>query len=217
VGIEQHIWGNLDLQADAFYKDIGDVIVRSERVVERDGRQVSLRYENGGQGRAYGLELLLRYEPDEWFFGWLAVTLMRAEQWTPERDWSPTFFDQLLNLTLLGSFDLGKGWTVGFRFRVAQGFSRTPIVGAIYNADCDAYEGLPGDHNSERLPWFHQLDLRVDKTWDWDVFKLSIYLDVQNVYYQQNVEGFGYNYDFTERTEVTGLPILPSFGMKGQF
>jgi TonB family protein len=59
--------------------------------------------------------------------------------------------------------------------------------------------------------------LRADKTFDWDVFKLSIYLDVQNVYYQQNVEAFSYNYDFTQRTDVTGLPILPSLGIKGQF
>ncbi len=49
------------------------------------------------------------------------------------------------------------------------------------------------------------------------MFKLSVYLDVQNVYYQENVEALRYNYDYTLRTYTTGLPILPMLGLKGQF
>jgi TonB family protein len=217
LGLEQRIWGPIDLQVDLFYKTIDDVVQRSDRRVVRDGVEVPLRYENTAEQRAYGIEVLARYRPDDLFFGWIALTLMRAEQRDAFEDWSPTFFDQLLNLTLLGSFDLGAGWKIGFKFRVAQGFPRTPIVGAVYNADCDQYEGIPGPRNAIRLPWFHQLDLRVDKTFEWESFRLDLYLDIQNVYYQENVETIGYNYDFTQRTDVTGLPIIPAIGIKGEF
>jgi TonB family protein len=217
LGLEQRLWDRVDLQLDLFYKTVGNVVRSTDAVVERDGEQLPLRYDNIGEARAYGAELLVRYEPDDWFWGWIALTVMRAEQRKPGEDWAPTGFDQLLNLTLLGSFDLGAGWTVGFRFRVAQGFPRTPVASSIYDADCDVYEGLPGERNSIRLPWFHQLDLRVDKTFDWDVFKLSIYLDVQNVYYQENVEALTYNYDYSVSGYTTGLPILPALGLKGQF
>ena len=217
LGLEQRLWDRIELQLDLFYKTVHGVVRSTDELVERDGEQVPLYYDNIGEARAYGAELLVRYEPDDWFWGWIALTLMRSEWRRPGEDWVPSGFDQLLNLTILGSFDLGKGWTAGFRFRVAQGFPRTPVAGSIYDADCDSYIGLPGERASIRLPWFHQLDLRVDKTFDWEVFKLSIYLDVQNVYYQENVEALRYNYDYTLRGYTTGLPILPMLGLKGQF
>jgi hypothetical protein len=185
--------------------------------VERDGGLRAVGFENGGRDRAYGLELLLRYEPDDLFFGWLALTLMHSEEWDPVEGWREAAFDQLLNLTLVGSFDLGAGWSIGFRFRVAQGYPATPVVGAIYDADCDEYEPIPGATGSARLPWFHQLDVRVDKRFEWEHFALSIYLDVQNVYYQKNAEALSYNYDYTQQTYTTGLPILPALGLKGEF
>ncbi len=42
----------------------------------------------------------------------------------------------------------------------------------------------------------------------------SMYLDLQNVYDQQNIEGIAYDYNFTHSTFVNGLPIIPSFGMR---
>ncbi len=91
------------------------------------------------------------------------------------------------------------------------------MVGSIYDADCDLYQPIEGTRNSLRLPWFHQLDLRVDKRFEWEHFVLSIYLDVQNVYYQQNVEAYGYNFDYTQRRGISGLPIIPALGLKGEF
>jgi hypothetical protein len=36
--------------------------------------------------------------------------------------------------------------------------------------------------NSERLPAYHQLDLRVDKVWYFQKWSLNLYLDIQNIY-----------------------------------
>ena len=45
---------------------------------------------------------------------------------------------------------------------------------------------------------FHQLDIRIDKTWYFqDGVKMSAYLDVYNAYNQGNVEGVSYNYNST--------------------
>ena len=64
---------------------------------------------------------------------------------------------------------------------------------------------------------FHSLDLRVDKAWQFELWKLSAYLDVQNAYNNQNTEGVLYNFSFTTRQFVTGIPILPSIGLRGEF
>ena len=36
--------------------------------------------------------------------------------------------------------------------------------------------------NSERIPAYHQLDLRVDKVWYFNKWSLNLYLDIQNIY-----------------------------------
>jgi outer membrane receptor protein involved in Fe transport len=217
LGVEQDLTDNINISVDLFYKQLDGLIRQSDDEIVRDGELVAENFDNDSYGRVYGAEILARYEPDDWFFGWIALTLLRSERRDEGGPWKASEFDQLLNLTLLGSVDLGKGWNIGLRFRVAQGYPYTPVVGSIYDCDCDQYLPVEGESNSERLPWFHQLDLRVDKTFDWDVFKLSIYLDVQNVYFHYNVEAIGYNHDYTRRTDINGLPILPALGIKGSF
>jgi hypothetical protein len=57
----------------------------------------------------------------------------------------------------------------------------------------------------------------VDKSWQVTKdFKLSAYLDIYNAYNQANVEGVSYNYNQTLSTNATGIPFLPSIGMRGE-
>jgi len=123
---------------------------------------------------------------------------------------------------VLGSYRLGRGWEFGGRFRVVSGNLDTPVLRppqlpALYAADAASYAPLQGELNSDRLPLFHQLDLRVDKMWDYESWRLRAYLDVQNVYNNQAVEAVMYNYNFSQRTYVTGVPIIPSIGVRGEF
>ena len=46
---------------------------------------------------------------------------------------------------------------------------------------------------------------------------LALYLDVSNVTNRANVEGYAYSYDFSRRAPVTGLPLLPSLGLRASF
>ena len=120
-------------------------------------------------------------------------------------------------MTALGSYRLGRGWEFGARFRVISGPLATPCLGGIYSSAAGSYACISGGAFSERLPTFHQLDLRVDKRWEFQTWKLSTYLDVINVYNRGNVEALDYNYNFTQRIYQTGLPFLPSLGIRGEF
>ena len=64
---------------------------------------------------------------------------------------------------------------------------------------------------------FHQLDLRVDKTWVRRLMAVSLYLDIQNVYNRQNQEFATQSFNFQQTTYVGGLPIIPSLGLKVEF
>jgi len=76
---------------------------------------------------------------------------------------------------------------------------------------------LPGDPFSQRLSDFHQLDVRFDKTWTFDRWRLSVYLDIQNLYNYRSEESRQYNFNFTQSQPVTGLPFVPDLGIRGDF
>ena len=90
------------------------------------------------------------------------------------------------------------------------------VTGSVYDARAGVYVPRYGRLNSERDPLFHQLDVRVEKVWRPGPFLIAAYLDVQNVYNQQNREGVRYSYDYRESEEITGLPFFPNLGLRGE-
>jgi hypothetical protein len=203
-GVEQELSQQIDLSVDLFYKKLDDLVAGSVG--------------NVGDGFAYGAEWLLRYKPDEHFFGWLSYTLSRSERRSlPVDPLAPVSFDQTHILTVLGSYEFGHGFRAGLRFRLVSGNLYTPVGEGAYDATVGSYNAVRGyPPNGARLPLFHQLDLRVDKKWQFKSWALTAYLDIQNVYNQQNPEGISSNYNYTQQAYVNGLPILPSLGLRGE-
>jgi TonB family protein len=205
LGVEQVVTRNVEISLDGFYKQLDQLVTPG--------------YLNDGTGRVFGLETLIRYKPDKHFFGWIAYTLSRSTRTQPPDYIEELYqYDQTHILTVLGSYKLGHGWEFGARFRLVSGNLYTPSSYGFFDESLGAQ--LPTvsyPPYSQRLPLFHQLDMRIDKTWKFRTWKLGAYLDAQNVYNQQNVEGISYNYNYTRTSYVTGLPFLPSFGLRAEF
>jgi TonB family protein len=216
VGAEQELTDQVDVSVEGYYKDLNDLVSRAptEDIT-------GFVYNNAGSGAVTGLEALLKYKADDRFFGWLAYTLSRStRQNGPLEDEYLFQFDQTHIMTVLGSYRLGNGWEVGARFRLVSGNMDTPVskrLPALYAADAGSYAPLQGAPFSERLPLFHQLDLRVEKNWKFDDWRLMAYLDVWNAYNHAAIEDVQYNFDFSESAPQQGLPIVPSFGLRGEF
>lgn len=218
AGAELQLDDRWEANAELFYKDLRDRVSRAEGVVDTPDGPRPLNYDNAGVGRVYGLELLVRRQLTERFFGWLAYTLSRSErQDRPDEPWRVFDFDQTHILTALGSYNLPRNWSVGGRFRLVTGNPFTRITGGVYDAANDTYLAVPGVANDARQGTFHQLDLRVDKRWIFDRWTLGAYLDLQNAYNRMNEEGILYNYDFSESGAFTGLPLIPAFGLRAEF
>jgi hypothetical protein len=92
----------------------------------------------------------------------------------------------------------------------------TPVTSAYFQSGLGRYQPIFGPVYSGRLGSFNQLDIRFDKTWTYDKWKLSLYLDIQNVYNRSNPEGVQYNFDFTRQQPQAGLPFLPVLGLRGE-
>jgi TonB family protein len=216
IGVEQELTRQIEVSIEGYYKSLDHLVSRTESLGSL------YLYNNLGSGSVIGLETLIKYKPDKRFFGWLAYTLSRSVRRNGPGEPEYLFqYDQTHNLVVLGSYLLGRGWTVGARYRVISGNLTTPVVAppglpALYAADAAAYTPIQGRPFSERLPLFHQLDVRVDKSWQYRTWRLSAYLDVQNAYNNPAREAIGYNFDFTRQNYQTGLPIIPSIGVRGE-
>jgi hypothetical protein len=215
LGVEQRVLDLLDIELTGFYKWLHRQVTRNPRSYFDPSAPP---YLNGGTGRIFGLELLVRAHVGKRFDGWLAYTFQRSYRTDGNNASERLFdFDQPHLLTLVGTVRIGAGWSAGLRFRLASGNPYTPVVGSVYDAESDTFVPLYGPSNSERQALFHQLDLRVDKTFTFRAWKLSAYLDVQNLYNQRNQEGLSYRFDYRESQPLTGLPILPILGVKGEW
>ncbi|HTQ42968.1 MAG TPA: hypothetical protein VMI75_09465, partial [Polyangiaceae bacterium] len=171
---------------------------------------------NTGSGEVIGAETLLRYSPDERFFGWIAYTLSRSTRKpTPSQPLRLFQYDETHILTVLGSYRIGRGWELGMRYRLTSGYMYTPQTYGFYDENVGTYLPLSAyPPSSSRLPLFHALDVRVDKTWAFPWGTVGAYLDVLNIYNQGNVDGISYDYNFTHSTPANDLPIIPSIGLR---
>ena len=217
AGIEVRPTSTLSIEAEGFYKSIDGVVVRGEHPGDP-------LLTNQGIGRVYGGELLVRQELWKNFFGWVSYTISRSERKDhPDEDWHLFTFDQTHILTIIASYKLPRGYQVGLRFRYVTGNPATPVLvsdgggGGYLDVNGGGYLPIYGKLNSIRLDAFNQLDIRFDKTWTFNRWKLSLYLDVQNVYDAKNPEGYQYNFNRTLKQPVAGLPIFPALGIRGDF
>ncbi len=206
-------WLHAELQG--YYKYLDDQVVG----VAPTGDAPARIYDNLGHGQAFGGELQLELTPAQRLNLWASYSLSRSQRNDgPGSTFRLHDLDQTHNLILLGSWEFAHTWRVGLRFQYTSGAPFTPVGAGAFLADSGAYlpvyEAL--GKNSQRMPAFHRLDLRLDKRWTFDRWVLSAYLDIQNVYYHANPVGTGYSYDFAEHAHYRGLPILPSVGIRGE-
>jgi hypothetical protein len=204
AGFEQDFTRKLGLSVDVFYKALDRLAVQGRGDV--------------GTGRAYGSEILLRYRADERFFGWLTYTLSRSERRDgPSAPVHRFEYDQPHVFAVLGSYLVGRGVRIGARFQLTSGTLFTPQAEGAFDATTGTFLSITSTPLYDaRTPVFHQLDVRVDKTWKLPRWQLTAYLDIQNVYSYQAPAGQVYSYDFSRSAYGSGLPILPSIGLRGE-
>jgi TonB family protein len=223
AGVE-HVFKDYDLTIEGtlFYKYVYSIAVATSALQLQTGPQGTIvlpeRFDNSGFGHIGGVELLVRKNLTRNFFGWISYTYLRAFYQIDETEGLRPFdFDQPHILTMIGVYKFPRGWSLGARFRLVSGNPYTPVTDGVLDTSGDFYFPINGQRNSGRLAAFHQLDLRLDKTWTWRYVKLNVYADVQNVYNRRNVEGTQYSYNFQQKKVIAGLPILPTLGLRLDF
>jgi hypothetical protein len=215
LGVERRFGQAWKADVEAYYKAYDDLIVDNRAFRTLDDQF----FTNEGIGRTYGVEVMVRRERLRDAFGWLSYTLGRSERRDyADSDWYPFDFDQTHIFTMVAGYRLPYDFEVSGKGEYTTGNPTTPYALGIYDVDQDRYQGFPdGDRNSERLPAYAALSLRAEKLFTFRTWQLSVFCDLLNVARGVNPEFEIYNYDFTERTYVRGLPFLPSPGFEARF
>jgi hypothetical protein len=90
-------------------------------------------------------------------------------------------------------------------------------VNRVYDMDSRSFIPVYGEADSARLPPAYSLDIRIDKEWKFKTWALTTYLDLQNATNAQNPEVMSWTYDYSEEDPISGLPIIPAFGLRGDW
>lgn len=178
-------------------------------------------------GQSYGVDFLAKYSKDRLFL-WAVYSYGKNTRWDGFSNYAPVF-DRRHNVNLVGSYLFGKAknYELNIRWNLGSGLPFTPTAG-YYQAENftggvtsdyvrnnpSAMTTLLGTFNSQRLPYYHRLDITFKKQFNFknkDV--MEIIASITNVYNRNNIF---YVNRITSKI-IYQFPILPSFGLNYKF
>jgi len=229
VGESDYAW-----RLETYYKDMDDLVVSNPLLQVNDltsspSNSEGANYLNEGVGDAYGVEFLINKAISNDWYGWLSVAYSKTERVNNLTGEEFRYqYDLPWIVNLVSNYEINERWQIGGRWRLQSGSLYTPIISAdpVYpldqsgNPDAEQepifYDPVEAAFNSDRLEYFHRLDIRLDyQTTLWNK-ETNIYFEVLNLYGQKSVEGYEYNADYSEKEKEYQFPEtpIPSIGIQ---
>ncbi len=215
--------GIVDLDATVFAKLGDNVVVPSNGLrVDDNHTTVPERFANLGLGHVFGTEWMLRVRPGRLapVYGLISYTLQRAERSNCVSSacaWYTYQYDQPHILTVVLGAILPYGFEAGLRVRYTSGSTTPNVTGALYDAEHDVALTLSDPLHPGRMPPYFTLDLRIAKRFTLGPVRCQAILEVMNTTNNANVESMVLSYDRRTSAYVTGLPIIPSLGIRAEY
>jgi len=175
------------------------------------------------KGLAYGLDLMADWAGRN-FNLYAAYSLGYVTREDDAGQYIP-HFDRRHNLNILGGYRFGpnRTWSLKARWNLGSGFPFTQSVGIFEDLSMgdnsflmDPYKSGKAavwyaGFNEARLPWYHRLDLSLEKRWKLGrKLNLESVIGLMNVYNRQNV----FYMDRITYERIDQLPILPTLGLR---
>ena len=174
---------------------------------------------------AEGVELLLRGRRGDRFAWWMAYSYARARDRVAGVA-VPRSLDQPHTLAVDLDRRLGRRWNLNLAWRYHTGWPTTPVE-AVRIPDPEDSEAAGelaavfGALRSARLALYNRLDLRASRHWNAPRGRVTLFIDVQNLYDRRNLAGFDVELDedagavLLEEERWPG--IFPSMGLSWEF
>ncbi len=221
---------SIEASVEVYYKTMDN------QVLFKEGSQIVLSTNlddilTFGKGKSYGIELFVKKNFGK-LTGWGSYTLAKTTQQFTALNYGkefPASFDRRHNLSLAGSYELSKRWTVsadfvfytGRAFTLPSGRITVPVNGSLYDG---VYYDFTSRNNA-RFRNYHRLDVsfsnkkilkflgkKYEREWVFGAYNLYSRLNPYFIYLSTNPDT-----KQPEAKQVSLLPIIPSVSFNFKF
>mgnify|MGYP000722356846 FL=1 len=193
LGLSWHPGNTFELSAAGFYKQYDKIPFSIA-----DGIPLACKGNDYGvignealsstaQGRAYGIEILMKWLIAKKLNLASSFTLFKSEyRNNKQSEYIASAWDNRYIFNMSGTYNFPHNWSLGMKISCIGGAPYTPYdvekssLVTAWNAQGRPYYDYT-KYNTGRLPAFGQLDVRVDKTFYLKRCMLGFYIDLQNV------------------------------------
>lgn len=193
LGLSWHPGNTFELSAEGFYKQYDKIPFSIA-----DGIPLACKGNDYGvignealsstaQGRAYGIEILMKWLIAKKLNLASSFTLFKSEyRNNKQSEYIASAWDNRYIFNMSGTYNFPHNWSLGMKISCIGGAPYTPYdvekssLVTAWNAQGRPYYDYT-KYNTGRLPAFGQLDVRMDKTFYLKRCMLGFYIDLQNV------------------------------------
>ena len=158
---------------------------------------------SSGNGQTYGLELLYQQKFTGKFYGVAALTFYKSEFTNLfGTNYKPAVWDNGVLISLLGGYKFGDNWEISSRYRF---LGKTPYPPVDQEHTLKNYPAVSFDYKelgTVRLDPLSQLDVRIDKKFNFENLSLDVYLEIQNALAQSSPSEPRYGLNRNENGEI---------------
>lgn len=224
AGFSHELWSATRLSVEAYYKDYYNFPINPEQPTMFLFDQVQTygifwsnsALEDNGRASAKGIEVILQKKLAKDFYGLISGALSNSNYKDYFGNQHDRIYDNKFNFNIEGGYIPSNDWEFKIRWVYANGAPYTPFD---YEASKAAGVGIwdLSRTNSERLPDYHSMNIRIDKRFYFSTSSLLVYLSVWNVYNRENVAFYYWNEVTNEIDSQTQWSTLPVIGVEYEF
>jgi hypothetical protein len=227
AGFEFDVFKHIDVNIEAYQKQFTFLTnINRDKIVDDDSVHINIPdYMKKSviveTGYSRGFDVVVKYDVKR-FYIWVTYSFSYNRRWDGQREYYPVFDRRhTINVVSTYSIDKKKHWEASMRWNMGSGFPVTPTQGFYQQVNLNNYMGNYTTQNgtlaqqegalfSQRLPYYHRLDISVRYKYIWaDHTILEITAGATNVYDRANI----FYFDRITYQRVNQLPIMPSINM----
>ncbi len=236
LGLDYLFSDDLRMSVETFYKDysdlptgtvkdVNDYVVITNTGTTYGGREDDFQsfgyfpMVSDAFGNAYGFELLFQKKFSQVpCYGQVSFAYSKSRYTAGNNLVYPGQFDQRFIFNLAGGYKFNENWEISSKYRYFTGVPYTPVYRPSENpVNPGTTQNLPDEYFSERLDPEGIWDVRVDRYFYFRSWRLTVFLDIQNVLNTKYQVKPRYDFWADEIVTTNSIGILPSIGISAEF